>query len=91
MSISSVTPNQANSGQNIYFGTAAPVATDAYGLNFNVGDMVINTVASAGGAIGWICTAAGSPGTWEQFGGTVTDAIFSGQTNASIVTAKPHS
>lgn len=84
--LSSATPNQANSGQNIYFGTSAPLTTDAYGVNFNAGDMVINTAPAAGSAIGWICTAGGSPGTWDQFGGTVTDAVFSGPTNASIVT-----
>jgi hypothetical protein len=86
MSISSVTPNLANSGQLIYFGTAAPLTADAYGLNFNVGDIVVNTAPAAGSAIGWICTGAGSPGTWDQFGGTVQDAIFNGPTNASIVT-----
>lgn len=33
-----------------------------------VGDIVLNNNPSAGGYIGWVCTTAGSPGTWKQFG-----------------------
>jgi len=82
----SATPNQANSGQSIYFGTAAPTTADAYGVNFKVGDMVVNTTPSSGGAILWVCTGAGSPGTWLQAGATTLDAVFSAQTNAQVVT-----
>lgn len=32
------------------------------------GDVVHNTAPSAGGFAGWICTAAGSPGTWKTWG-----------------------
>lgn len=32
------------------------------------GDIVYNTTPSSGGYIGWICTAAGTPGTWNTFG-----------------------
>jgi hypothetical protein len=35
---------------------------------FTVGDMVFNQGASAGGKAGWICTTAGTPGTWKPFG-----------------------
>lgn len=44
-------------------GTAAPT-TGAY----NVGDMIWNTAPAASGNIGWVCTGAGSPGTWKTFG-----------------------
>lgn len=32
------------------------------------GDIIHNTAPSAGGFAGWICTAAGSPGTWKTWG-----------------------
>jgi hypothetical protein len=40
--------------------TAAPT-TGTWG----VGDIVMNTTPSAGGVPGWICTTAGTPGTWK--------------------------
>jgi len=33
-----------------------------------VGDTVWNTTPSAGGTMGWVCTTAGTPGTWKTFG-----------------------
>lgn len=33
-----------------------------------VGDLVFNTAPTAGGTIGWVCTTAGTPGTWKTFG-----------------------
>lgn len=44
-------------------GSAAPT-TGAW----VVGDIVLNTAPTAGGNIGWVCTTAGSPGTWKTFG-----------------------
>lgn len=35
---------------------------------YRQGDVVYNTAPSAGGYAGWVCTVAGSPGTWKQFG-----------------------
>lgn len=35
---------------------------------WKVGDMVYNTTPTAGSYVGWICVAAGSPGTWKGFG-----------------------
>lgn len=32
------------------------------------GDIIYTTVPSAGGYIGWVCTTAGTPGTWKTFG-----------------------
>lgn len=42
------------------FGTAAPT-TGAHSR----GDICWNTTPSAAGVPGWICTAAGTPGTWN--------------------------
>jgi Right handed beta helix region len=33
-----------------------------------VGDVVYHSAPAAGGSIGWVCTAAGTPGTWKAFG-----------------------
>lgn len=44
-------------------GTAAPT-TGEHGR----GDVVWNISAAAGGKVGWVCTAAGTPGTWKAFG-----------------------
>lgn len=34
-----------------------------------VGDIVWNTAPAAAGTLGWVCTTAGTPGTWRTFGG----------------------
>ena len=44
-------------------GSAAPTAG-----TWDLGDVVWNTAPTAGGKVGWVCTTAGSPGTWKQFG-----------------------
>lgn len=44
-------------------GVAAPVA-GAHVL----GEIVWNTSPTSGGFIGWVCTSAGTPGTWKTFG-----------------------
>lgn len=44
-------------------GTAAPTT----GAHVQ-GDIHWNTGASAGGKVGWVCTASGTPGTWKPFG-----------------------
>jgi len=43
--------------------SAAP-ATGAW----QQGDTLYDTTPSAGGTMGWVCTAAGTPGTWKTFG-----------------------
>jgi len=42
------------------YGTAAPTV-GAY----KVGDVVFNTVPTASGVFCWVCTTAGTPGTWK--------------------------
>ena len=43
--------------------TAAPTSG-----TWSAGDIVWNRSPSAGGTIGWVCTVAGTPGTWKSFG-----------------------
>lgn len=45
------------------FGAAAPT-TGTWAL----GDMVWNAAPAAAGTMGWVCTTAGTPGTWKTFG-----------------------
>ena len=47
----------------IQYGSAAPT-TGTYAQ----GDIVFNNAPSAGGFVGWVCTAGGTPGTWKTFG-----------------------
>jgi hypothetical protein len=44
-------------------GTAAPSSG-----TYEVGDIVYNSAPVAGGTIGFVCTTAGTPGTWKTFG-----------------------
>lgn len=46
-----------------YYSSAPPV-TGTYLL----GDIVYNTAPASAGYIGWVCTVAGTPGTWKGFG-----------------------
>jgi hypothetical protein len=32
------------------------------------GELVFNNAPTAGGKVGWVCTTAGTPGTWKPFG-----------------------
>lgn len=38
------------------------------GRRFFKGEVVFNTDPAPGGFVGWVCTAAGTPGTWKGFG-----------------------
>jgi len=44
-------------------GSAAPTTG-----TYLQGDIVYNSAPTAGGNIGWVCTAGGTPGTWKTFG-----------------------
>lgn len=55
---------QVGSGPNkIGFGAAAPNSG-----TWAKGDIVFNTGAAPSGQVGWVCTTAGTPGTWKTFG-----------------------
>lgn len=48
-------------GQKRLQGAASPLAGA-----FEVGDRVENSSPSPGAPSGWVCTGAGSPGTWKE-------------------------
>ncbi len=48
-------------GRLVNYGSAAP-ASGAFAR----GDIVLNTSPTATGTFGWVCVAAGSPGTWTE-------------------------
>jgi hypothetical protein len=54
-------------GKVIQYGAAAPTQG-----TWQPGDIVYNTAPAPGGSVGWVCTAAGSPGTWNAFGAIST-------------------
>lgn len=47
-----------------YASTAAAPTTGAH----VVGEVVYNSVPAASGTMGWVCTTAGTPGTWKTWG-----------------------
>jgi hypothetical protein len=47
----------------VTYAAAAPVAG-----GHATGEIVFNTAPVAGGKVGWVCTTAGTPGTWKAFG-----------------------
>jgi len=57
-------------GQNMYSGGfnsisgTYPPASEAW----VAGDIIYNPNPTSGGYIGWVCTTAGTPGTWKTFG-----------------------
>jgi hypothetical protein len=71
--------NTANPGIVVYDGSpcatvVGPALRQAWSNaapgvgTWQVGDIVWNTSAAAGGTVGWVCTTAGTPGTWKTFG-----------------------
>lgn len=50
-------------GNTVQYGSAAPAAG-----TYLAGDVVYNTAPAASGYVGWVCTVAGTPGTWKGFG-----------------------
>jgi hypothetical protein len=51
--------------RRLIYGAAAPILGAG---TWAIGDIVLNTAPTAGGTIGWVCTAAGDPGTWKTWG-----------------------
>jgi hypothetical protein len=61
----------ANGAYNPLIGTVNYSRTDTIAPLFStwaVGDVVYNSAPTSGGYIGWVCTVAGTPGTWKTFG-----------------------
>lgn len=55
--------NYLNGYKKVQYGSAAPTTG-----TWAQGDIVYALSPAAGGYLGWICTTAGTPGTWKQFG-----------------------
>lgn len=64
----------ADGQMNVYSGIEEMRFKDRFGVSapsagtWAVGDTVWNTTPTAGGTMGWVCTTAGTPGTWKTFG-----------------------
>jgi len=64
-----------------FYGTAAPTAGA-----WLVGDVMWSTAPAAGGMVGWVCTTAGTPGTWKPFG-PIVQVVPTLTTTATLTTA----
>lgn len=53
-------------GRTITYASVAPTTG-----TWKQGDIVFNSATDDEGYVGWVCTSAGTPGTWSQFGGTI--------------------
>lgn len=51
---------------------------------WKVGDVVWNTAPSVGGNLGWICTVAGTPGTWIVFGRFDGSSVYSASGTSAL-------
>lgn len=75
--------DQTYFGTNTFVGTPTKFQTSALagrcvgayvtgvppsGGTWQVGDVLYQTVPTSAGFIGWVCTAAGTPGTWKTYG-----------------------
>jgi hypothetical protein len=78
----------AGQGHRTFYGTAPPTASDVVGLILNVGDFIRNVNPNLGGVIGWICSAAGNPGTWVELEGNsgASFTFTAAQVNAMYTT-----
>lgn len=46
----------------------AGIPAEGIGKAWKRGDVIFNVNAAAGGKVGWVCVADGTPGTWKPFG-----------------------
>ena len=66
--------NNVGNSKRIVEGTAPPTAG-----TWTVGDRVRNTITKAGAPIGWVCSVAGTPGTWNVEAVSETLTTVTGQ------------
>ena len=63
--------NNVDAGRNANYGLSTAEPKDLFGTTFptvgtfNLGDRVWSTAPAAGATPGWVCTTAGTPGTWK--------------------------
>ena len=73
--------------KRVFAASAVPTGAPQEGGTFKVGDRIFDSapaVASGSIRIGWVCTVAGAPGTWEPLYGT-NAPVGSGGSAASLV------
>ena len=58
-----VTATLTRGNPDTYFASAAPTTG-----TWSRGVIVYDNAPAAGGTLGWVCTASGTPGTWKTFG-----------------------
>lgn len=70
VSVSPVAYAQNNSWEQIELGQRSMLSAGAIPTTgtWKVGDIVFNNAPAPSGTIGWVCTTAGTPGTWKTFG-----------------------
>lgn len=76
-------------GRRIGRGTAAPASG-----TWKVGDIVWKTNPAATGPLGFLCSAAGTPGTWQNIGigdAPLASPVFTGNPTAPTATANDNS
>lgn len=56
-----------NNVENNSFQSAHQAAAPTTGT-WRIGDIVYNNAPASAGYVGWVCTVAGTPGTWKTFG-----------------------
>lgn len=91
-----VGPNTFSGGATATYTGGAGTRKEAYGTaapasgTWSVGDIQWNTAVTSGSGgsprVGWVCTTAGTPGTWTQFGGQ--GAAVSDSVAADVATLK---
>lgn len=65
--------NQLSEGQVVAATNAATAAPTGSAVNYNQGDFIRNSAPAVAGTagsryvvMGWVCVAAGAPGTWAE-------------------------
>lgn len=67
MSLNTNAAGSPGNGAAIFWSAADPTTAQPNRRSAR-GDVAWNSAASAGGVAGWVCTAAGTPGTWKALG-----------------------
>lgn len=67
---------------NLQYGDSAPTSGD-----WQKGDIILNSTPGVGATFDWICTAAGSPGTWYPINAPLENTTVSALTAAAALAA----
>lgn len=64
-------------------GKATPSTAPPVSGSYIEGDVVFNSAPAVAAPIGWVCTVAGSPGTWKEFGVIADDVVNGGSSGGT--------